>query len=60
MTILQLVMMKLTYIFTVFIALSFPLVENVSAQINITQGMTPTQYVNDVLLGEGLQLPMFS
>ena len=47
-------MMKLTYIFTVFIALSFPLVENVSAQINITQGMTPTQYVNDVLLGEGV------
>ena len=54
MSILQLVMRKLTS----FLALLFSFVtgdfNHLVAQFDISQGMTPTQYVNDVLLGEGV------
>ncbi len=54
MSILQLVMRKLTY----FLAFLFAIVtgdfNHLVAQFDVAQGMTPAQYVNDVLLGEGV------
>lgn len=47
-------MRKLTSVLAILCALAVYDVNGLIGQMNIVQGMTPTQYVNDVLLGEGV------
>ena len=47
-------MRKLTSVLTILCALAVYDFNGLICQMNIVQGMTPTQYVNDVLLGEGV------
>ena len=54
MSILQLVMRKLTYVLAFLFAIVTGDFNHLVAQFDVAQGMTPAQYVNDVLLGEGV------
>lgn len=54
MSILQLVMRKLTLSLAILFAFVVGDSNQIAAQFDIAQGMTPAQYVNDVLLGEGV------
>ncbi len=47
-------MRKLTSVLAILCALAVYDFNGLIGQMNIVQGMTPTQYVNDVLLGEGV------